>query len=181
MTKRRRLPMKKKRELSVTLVLCMIWVGFAWGHGAVSALPDSVQIEQYTLKIWLNPDDFGTRNKLAMALYRSDRLEEAEKELRYILGENSEDFDALDGMGIVLIEMEKYQEALEYLTKAARINEKNMMVHVRLSVVYQKMKLPKKAQSELEKARSLTSDPAELEHIEQELHLVGGHKHDHEH
>lgn len=173
--------MKKMMGLSMTLVFCLVCVGFAWAHGSVSNLPNSVQIEQYKLKVWLKPDDLGTRNKLAMAFYRSNQLEEAEKELRYILGKDSANFDALDGLGIVLMKMEKYQEALEYLKKAVRINEQDVMARVHLSVVYQKMRLPKKAQSALEKARALTSDPVELEHIEEELELVSGHDHHHAH
>ena len=77
--------------------------------------------------------------------------------------------------------MERYQEALEYLKKAAIINEQDVMVHVHLSVVYQRVKSPKKAQGELDKARSLTSDPHELKHIEEELELVSGHDHHHTH
>jgi tetratricopeptide (TPR) repeat protein len=152
-----------------------------WAHGDVSKLPNSVQIEKYKLKIWLKPDDLGTRNKLAMAFYRSNQLAAAEKELRYILGKDSANFDALDGLGVVLLKMERYQEALEYLKKAAIINEQDVMVHVHLSVVYQRVKSPKKAQGELEKARSLTSDPHELKHIEEELELVSGHDHHHTH
>jgi len=122
----------------------------------------------------MNPDDPAPRNKLAMALYRTNQLEEAEKELRYILKTDSLNFDALDGLGIVLIKMGRYQEALQYLEKAVRINEQDVMVHVHLSVVYQKMKVPERAKSELEKARSLTSDPIELENIEKEQKLVTG-------
>lgn len=173
--------MKKMRGLSMALVLCLVWVGLAGAHGDVSRLPNSVQIEQYKLKIWINPDDLVTRNKLAMAFYRSKQLAEAEEELRYILTKDSADFDGLDGLGIVLIKMGKYQDALEYLEKAARMNEQDVMVHVHLSVVYQKMKLPEKAQGALRKARSLASNPHELKHIEEELHLVSGHDHDHEH
>ncbi len=64
------------------------------------------------------PDLVIARNNLAMALYRTGQLEEADKELRYILERDSVNFDALDGLGVVLIRTEKHQEALEYLKKA---------------------------------------------------------------
>jgi len=48
-----------------------------------------------------------------------------------------------------------------------------VMVHVHLSVAYQKMDSPQKAQNALDKARSLAPDPAELKNIEKELELVG--------
>jgi Tfp pilus assembly protein PilF len=70
--------------------------------------------------------------------------------------------------------MARCQEALQYLEKAVSVNDQDVMVHVHLSVVYEKLKLPKKAKSELNKARSLTSDPVQLEDIEKELKLVSG-------
>jgi Flp pilus assembly protein TadD len=160
------------KTLSLTVILCLVWAGWAWAHGDISSLPNAAQIMQYRLLLYMNPDDLTPRNNLAMALYRTNQLEEAEKELKYILKRHPLNFDALDGLGIVLIRMDRLQEASEYLNKALGINEKDMMVHVHLSVVYQKMNLLERARSELEKARSLTSDPIQLENIEKERKLV---------
>ncbi len=162
------------KTLYLTFILCLVWIGSARAHGDISSLPNAAQIMQYRLLLYMNPDDLAPRNDLAMALYRTNQLEEAEKELKYILKRDPLNFDALDGLGIVLIRMDRLQEALDYLNKALGINEKDMMVHVHLSVVYQKMNLLERAKSELEKARSLTSDPIELENIEKELKLVRG-------
>ena len=162
------------KKLFLTFMLCLVWVGWAWAHGDISELPNAVQIMQYRLLLYMNPDDPAPRNRLAMALYRTNQLEEAEKELRHILERDSQNFDALDGLGIVLIKMGRYQEALQYLRKAVRINDQDVMVYVHLSVVYQKMKLPEMAQKELDKARSLMSAPVELEKIEKEFELVSG-------
>lgn len=159
-------------RLSLTLILVLIWAGGAWAHMETDDLPDSVAIMQYRLLLYMNPDDTGPRNSLAMALYRTNELDEAEKELRYILERDPSNFDALDGLGIVLIRMEKHQEAMQCLDKAVKINEQDVMVHVHLSVLYEKMMLPKKAGMELDKARSLASDPVQLEKIDEELKLV---------
>ena len=159
-------------RLSLTLILVLIWAGGAWAHMETDDLPDSVAIMQYRLLLYMNPDDTGPRNSLAMALYRTNELDEAEKELRHILEQDPLNFDALDGLGIVLIRMEKHQEAMQYLDKAVKINEQDVMVHVHLSVLYEKMMLPEKAGMELNKARSLASDPVQLEKIDEELKLV---------
>ena len=159
-------------RLSLTLILVLIWAGGAWAHMETDDLPDSVAIMQYRLLLYMNPDDTGPRNSLAMALYRTNELDEAEKELRHILERDPLNFDALDGLGIVLIRMEKHQEAMQYLDKAVKINEQDVMVHVHLSVLYEKMMLPEKAGMELNKARSLASDPVQLEKIDEELKLV---------
>jgi tetratricopeptide (TPR) repeat protein len=122
----------------------------------------------------MDPDNLAVRNKLALALYRNNQLKEAKEELTYILEKDSANFDALDSMGIVLLRMGKYKEALEYLKKAVKVNKDDVMVHVHLSVVYEKLKSASKARSELDKARSLTSGPAELENVEKELRMVRG-------
>jgi len=156
------------------VVLCLVWIGPAFGHGDISKLPTSVQIMQYRLSLYMNPDDLATRNKLAMALYLTNQLGEAEEELKQILETDPVNFDALDGLGIVLIKIDRDNEALEQLKTAVKINEQDVMVHVHLSVVYEKMKWLDQAQKELEKARSLASGPAELEAIERERMLVSG-------
>jgi len=129
---------------------------------------------QYKLVLYMDPDDAAARNKLGLVLYRTNQMEEAEKEFEYILENDGSNFDALDGLGIVLIKKEKYQEALQHLDKAMGINDQDIMVHVHLSVVYQKMKLPEKAEKELAKARSLAADQKEIENIEAELRTVSG-------
>lgn len=162
------------KKYVLAFVLWMGWVGLAQAHGDISSLPDSAQIMQYKLLLYMSPDDPVPRNDLAMALFRTDQLEDAEKELRYILERDPLNFDALDGLGIVLNKAGRYQEALEYLKKALSINEKDVMVHVHLSVVYERLGLPEEAGNALKEARSLTSDPAELESIEKELKLIVG-------
>ena len=145
-----------------------------WAHEDLTTLPSSVQIIQYKTTLWMNPEDLETRNKLAMAYYLNDELEESEKELRYILQRDPRDFDALDGLGIVLIRKKKYQEAQKHLEKAVRINEQDMMVHVHLSVVYRKMKFDAKAERALKKAKILATDRIKRRQIEKELKLVRG-------
>ena len=163
------------KKLSFAVMFCLVWVGWAWAHEDLSKFPASVQVIHYKIKVWMNPDDLPTRNKLAMAFYLSNELEEAEKQLGYVLRKDPQDFDALDGLGLVLIKMGRYQEALEYLNKAVRINEHDVMVHVHLSAVYQKMEIPERAKSELDKVRSLISDSIQLQDIEKEQRLVNGH------
>lgn len=163
------------KKLSLTFILCLVWVGWAWAHLEVENLPDSVAIIHYRIVLDLTPDDLTTRNRLAMALCRTNKLEEAQRELGYILERDPLNFNALDGLGLVLIKMERCQEALEYLKKAVEINEQDVMVHVHLAIAYQEMKLPERAQYELKKARSLVKDPTQLQNIEKEIRLVTGH------
>jgi Flp pilus assembly protein TadD len=161
-------------RLFLAVSLCFFWTGAGFCHGDISKLPTSVQIMQYRLSIYINPEDLEARNGLAMALYRTNELVEAEKELREVLERDPMDFDALDGLGIVLMKRGDYAQALESLKKAVKVNEQDVMVHVHLSALYEKMKLPEEAKAALHKARFLAPDEMELENIEKELELVGG-------
>ena len=129
---------------------------------------------QYKTTLWMNPDDLETRNKLAMAFYLTNKLEEAEEELMYVLRKDPQDFDALDGLGVVLIRKKNYPEALEYLGKAVKINEHDPMVHVHLSAVYHKMNEGEKAKDAWKRAKSLASNRAQVKEMEKEFKLVRG-------
>lgn len=164
--------MKRRLVQSTAFALCVVWAGLAWGHGNISQLPDSVQIEEYRLNIWLKPDDLDIRNKLAMALFRTNELAEAEKELRYVINKDPKNFNALDGLGAVLLKMKKYKEALTYLEEAAKINDKDVLLHVHLSIAYDKTGQAEKAPGELEKARSLAAGTDEAQLIDKEIAFV---------
>jgi Flp pilus assembly protein TadD len=164
------------KTLWLSLAVYLLTPTGVWAHGDLTQVPTSVQIIQYKTTLWLNPDDLETRNQLAMAYYLIGAVEAAEKELRYVLKTDGRDFNALDGLGIVLIRKQKYPEALAVLEKAASINEQDLMVHVHLHVVYSKMSAPEKARRAWKKALSLTANRIERRQIEKELKLVSGSK-----
>ncbi len=162
------------KKLMLTIMICLLWANGVWAHGNISKLPNSVQVVQYKMMLYMSPDDLGLKNNLGMAYYRSGKLDNAMTELKAVLEEDPENFDAIDGIGVVLIKQEKYKEALEYLQKAVSLNAKDVMVHVHLAVAYDKLNLPEKSKSELEKAGSLVSDSSEIDAIDAELKIVSG-------
>ncbi len=162
------------KKLSLLTLVFLLWSNMAWGHGNISKLPSSVQVMQYKMKLYMDKDNLDSRNGLAMALYRTGKLDEAIKELSTVLKADPQNFDATDGMGVVLIKKEKYKEALEYLQKALAMKEKDIMVHVHLAVAYDKLNLADKSKAELEIAGSLVSDASEIEDIDKELKIVSG-------
>jgi tetratricopeptide (TPR) repeat protein len=162
------------KKLCVQLILCLVGTGLAWGHADIEGLPDAAAILAYKQILYLDPDDLATRNKLAMAFFRKNQLEDAKKELTYVLKKDPRNFDALDGFGVVLIKTARYEEALQYLKKAVAMNDEDMMVHVHLSAAYQKLRLSQDAQKELKKARSLAADRRQVKCIDEELRLVTG-------
>ncbi len=146
--------------LAVLLVLSL--AGSAAAHGNISKLPDSVQILQYKMKLYMNADDAATKNKLAMAYFRTGQYDEAGKELQSILEKDANNFDALDGMGIVLIKQGKAEQALEYLNRALAVSDKDLLLHVHLSSAYALAGQADKAEAELAKAKSLAAGSQDL-------------------
>ncbi len=158
----------------LTLALTLLMATSVHAHGNISKLPDSVQVLQYRMLLYMTPDDTATRNKLAMALYRTNKLDEAKTELETILRRDPANFDAQDGMGIVLLKAGDYQQALQHLEKARSLKEGDMLLHVHLSVVYEKLGQKEKAATELARARELATSPDMKKQVDRELQLIKG-------
>jgi tetratricopeptide (TPR) repeat protein len=157
------------------LLACLFWVlsaGSAAGHGGISNLPDSVQIMQYKMLLYIDPDDAETKNNLAMAYFRTNELAEAAKQLEEVLAKDAKNFDALDGMGIVLIRQGKASEALEYLERAKAINDKDAHLYVHLHLAYTQLNQPDQADQALKTAESLLQGPEGAAEIQQEIQLI---------
>ena len=54
------------QKLFLALCMVLLMAGSAAAHGSISKLPDSVQILQYKMKLYMNEDDADTKNNLAM-------------------------------------------------------------------------------------------------------------------
>jgi Flp pilus assembly protein TadD len=160
-------------RLIIALLLTLSMAGTAAAHGNISKLPDSVQILQYKMKLYMNADDAATKNNLAMAYFRTGQFDEAIKQLDEVLAKDGNNFNALDGMGVVLIKQGKGKEALEYLSRAETVNGKDLLLHVHLSQAYSLAGQKDKADAELAKAKSLAAGSKEqLAQIDQELKLL---------
>jgi len=161
------------KKLFITLVLWAVCTGPVYAHSDLESLPPAVAVMSYKHILYMNPDDLAMRNKLAMAYVRTNELQEAQKELAYVLKKDANNFDALDGYGVLLMKAGKHKDALQYLRKAASINGKDVMVYVHMSVAYDKLKDSDKARAALKKAQSLAS-PEELKKIEAERRFLYG-------
>lgn len=160
------------QKLFLALTIILLTAGFAAAHGNISKLPDSVQILQYKMKLYMNADDAETKNNLAMAYFRTNQLTEAKQELTSILEKDANNFNALDGMGIVLIKEGNADRALDYLNRAMKVNDKDMLLHVHLSIAHQQLRQTVKAESEMAKAKALASSPEDRKMIQNEVQLI---------
>lgn len=160
------------RKLLFALLLLALSAGSAAAHGDIAKLPDSVQIMQYKMLLYMNADDADTKNKLAMAYFRTGKLTEAAGELNAVLAKDPGNFDALDGMGIVLIRQNKAEDGLRYLKRAAAVNDKDMMLQVHLSLACQQLKQPDQAAEAMKKAEQSAATPEAAAEIQKEIQLI---------
>lgn len=160
------------QKLLLALFLLAMSAGSASAHGDISKLPDSVQIMQYKMLLYMDANDADTKNKLAMAYFRTGKLTEAAAELEAVLKKDAKNFDALDGMGTVLLKQKKADEALKYLERALAINDKDAMLHVHLSIVHEQLKQADRAAEALKKAGELAPGLEGAAAIQKEIKLI---------
>ena len=156
----------------LTLIILFLSATPVFAHGGISKLPDSVQIMQYKMKLYINADDVDSMNNLAMAYFRTNQLEEAKKQLLSVLEKDANNFNALDGMGIILLKEGKPKEALEYLQKARQINDKDLLLRVHLALAHEKLNQHDLAKREMQEARSMATTPEDQAMIEKEIKLI---------
>ena len=105
------------KKLILALFLLILAAGSASAHGDISNLPDSVQIMQYKMLLYMDPDDAETKNKLAMVYFRTDQPELTVQELKGVLAKDVHNFNALDGMGDQLVKANSEQDIIEIFRK----------------------------------------------------------------
>lgn len=161
------------KKLTLALLLPALGAGSAFAHGDISNLPDSVQIMQYKMLLYMDTENTETRNSLAMAYFRTDQVDLAAQELQRILSKAADNFNALDGMAIVLLRQKKAKEALEYLERARAVNDKDVMLYAHFSLAYEQLGQADKAAAALKKAEELYSG-SDAAAIDKELKLIKG-------
>lgn len=159
-------------KVFLTLLLLTASAGSAAAHGDISKLPDSVQIMQYQMLLYMDPSDAETKNSLAMAYSRTGKLAEAAAELEGVLKKDAKNFNALDGMGVVLLKQKKAEEAVKHLEQALAVNDKDALLHAHLSVAYEQLKQPEKAAASLKKAQELAPSPEGAAAVQKEIQLL---------
>lgn len=110
----------------------------ARAHISADKMPDSVAEVEYSIYLEFKPEDLLIRNKLGMVYYRMGKMSEAAREFFRILKAEPENFDALDGMGLVKAAQGDYEEAVRLHREAAALNPGDMMIHYHLGVALEK-------------------------------------------
>lgn len=107
----------------------------AWCH-VNDTMPDAVAEMEYQILLDFQPEEVEIRNKLAMVLFRKQKFKEAEAELRTVLTTDPTNFNALDGLGLVMTQTARAKEAVPQFLAAIKVNSQDVMVHYHLGQAY---------------------------------------------
>ena len=119
-------------------IIIVLYEGDVFAHVSADSMPDSVAEVEYSIYLEFKPNDLEIRNKLGMVYYRMNKLAEASREFSRILKKEPDNYDALDGMGLVKAAEQKYDEAIALHQKSIELNPNDMMVYYHLGTVLEK-------------------------------------------
>ncbi len=94
----------------LVLMLLMMMPGTVWAHHVTEKTPDAIAAMEYRIKLEISPADVETRNKLAAILYKQGKLEEASDEYMKVVGKDPDNFDANEGIGMIMKELKRLKK-----------------------------------------------------------------------
>lgn len=123
-------------------------------------MPDAVAESEYLILLDFQPEKTDVRTKLAMVYVRQKKFKEAERELKTVLSAEPANFNALDGLGLVMTQTARPQEAVAQLLAAIKINPQDVMVHYHLGQAYTALGERDAAHKAYQQALDLASQPS---------------------
>ena len=133
------------RVVAGTVLFVLLAGGAALAHVSSDDMPDSVAEVEYAIFLEFKPDDPVVRNKLGMVYFRLNKLEEAVREFGRVLQRAPQNYDALDGMGLVQAARPDSTAAISYHRQALAVNADDMMGYYHLGSALEKKGAPREA------------------------------------
>jgi len=150
----------RRRIVSLLVGVLLLVPGQARAHVTDTDMPDAVAETEYLILLDIQPEKTDIRNKLAMVLLRQERFKEAERELRTVLTAEPANFNALDGLGLVMNRTGRPREAVAQHLAAIKVNPRDAMVHYHLGQDYAALGEAAAAQKAYGQALALATQPA---------------------
>ena len=120
----------------IAIIILTTHVTPAYGH-VESSMPDAMAEMEYIILLDLTPDDIATRNKLALVLFRRNKIVEAEKQLHLVLQKSPDNADALDTLGLIRHAQKEYSRAVAYYKKAIAADPADGLIYYHLGNTYE--------------------------------------------
>ncbi len=112
--------------------------GVALAHVDSDSMPDSVAEIEYRIYLEFRPNDVVVLNKLGMVYYRQGKLTDAQRQFAKVLKVDPDNYDALDGLGLVKTAQQQYDEAIMYHRRAIELNVEDMVGYFHLGNAFEK-------------------------------------------
>ncbi|MDD5759506.1 MAG: tetratricopeptide repeat protein [Desulfobulbaceae bacterium] len=141
------------------IVAAALTPAHAWCH-VTDTMPDAVAEMEYQILLDFQPEKVDVRNKLAMVLFRKQKFKEAEAELRTVLATDPANFNALDGLGLVMTNTGRAKEAVAQFLAAIGVAPQDVMVHYHLGQAYVLLNDSSAADKSFSKALELAKQPS---------------------
>ncbi len=128
----------------------------------------------YTEGVEASPDDLEIRYARALLAEKLDRIDLTESDLLYVLEKEPEHIHALNALGYTLADRtERYQEALDYISKALMLAPEDPAVIDSMGWVNYRMGNYDEASTHLQRAFELTGDGEIGAHLGEVLWVMG--------
>ena len=125
--------------------------------------------ELYAKVLKNNPDNLNAKTNLGMAYMASDNPVQGVTLLREVLATDPRNEKALYNLGLLSIQSNQYDKAAERFRELTKINPNNVEAQFYLGVSLAQTGASSEAKAAFTKAKSLSSDPALLASVEEQL------------
>ncbi len=112
--------------------------GITLAHVDSDSMPDSVAETEYRIFLEFRPNDVVVLNKLGMVYYRQGKLTNAQRQFAKVLRVDPDNYDALDGLGLVKTANREYDEAIMYHRRAIELDVEDMVGYYHLGDAFEK-------------------------------------------
>jgi len=116
-----------------------------------------------------NPDNLNAKTNLGMAYMASDNPVQGVTLLREVLATDPRNEKALYNLGLLSIQSSQYDKAVERFQELTKVNPNNVEAQFYLGVSLAQTGANNEAKAAFNKAKSLSSDPALLASVEEQL------------
>ncbi len=122
---------------------------------------EGLAIEQFNKVLAGKADDTSSKVAIASCLLRLDRIEECERVLREVIGEDTDTPFANLYMGMIELRRENVSDAMEFFRRAETLEPNNPAIHNQIGIIHLRQRRWRNAKRSFERALKIDPDNAE--------------------
>jgi tetratricopeptide (TPR) repeat protein len=163
-------PKTFKKRTGILLLLLTLFVSVGTGYAAgklyfwnnLDMKRVNEQLTYYKEEVRKDPSNMENRVILGYTYYLKGDNDEAIKQYDAVLDQDKNYYDAHYNMGLVFLDEERYNEALNAFGKAVKIAPKDFKAHIQLGITYREMEMYDESLKSLNEANKLSPTNADI-------------------